>query len=338
MTGKLSRRSFSTTLLGGALAAAHIRRAEAAPVTLKLGHATFEAHPFHDASLRFKKAVEEISGGQVKVQIFPARQLGDVKELMEGVQFGTVDMTVNSSSALATTVPAIDAFQLPGVTRSYPHFARLAASPEAKAILQKLEPHGMVGLGLYDGGRRHFLTVDKPVRSMADFHGLKTRVAPSRLFLDMWKAVGVNPTPMNYGEVYSALETGTLDAVEINLTSIEAEKYYEIAHNVTLTGHYFWPGLLLINKRRLEKLGAEQQKAIREAADRVVEPQVLTVKALDDRLVTSFKERGMTLVEPSEAFEQNFRSAVQPVVETYSKKDPAIAAFVAAADRLPSGA
>jgi TRAP-type transport system periplasmic protein len=198
--------ALSAFILGfGALGAA------AEPVTLRLGHAVFEAHPNHDTAVRFKEAVERLSHGEVKVDIYPARQLGDVKELMEGVQLGTIDMTVNSSSALATLEPSVNAFQLPGVIPNYEGFAKLAVSAPARAIMDTLEKHDMIALGLYDGGQRHFLTTGAPVTSMADFKGLKTRVAPVKLFIDVWSALGVNPTPMAYGEVYSALETASLD-------------------------------------------------------------------------------------------------------------------------------
>lgn len=310
----------------------------AADVTLKLGHATFEAHPFHDTAVRFKEAVERLSNGSVKIQIYPARQLGDVKELMEGVKFGTVDMTVNSTSALATSAPAVDAFQLPGVIRSYKHFAQLAVSPEAKAIMKDVENQGMVALGLYEGGLRHFLSTKKPVVNFADFKGLKTRVAPSRMFLEVWKAVGTNPVPMNYGEVYSALETGTLDAVEINLTSIASEKYSEIAKNVTLTSHYFWPSFLLVNKARLDQLEPAQREAIQKAADEIVAPQVLAIEALDKKIATDLQGQGVKIIQPDAAFVSAFQAAVKPVVDSYAKKDPRIAAFVDAAARTAGAA
>lgn len=308
--------------------------AQAAEVTLKLGHATFESHPNHDTAVRFKAAVERLSKGEVKIQIYPARQLGDVKELVQGVQFGTIDMAVNSSSAYAQIAPAVDAFQLPWIIESYGHFAKLAKSPETRSILDTLESHGTVALGLYEGGRRHFLTVKRPVKTADDFKGLKTRVAPVRLFLDIWKAVGVNPTPMNYGEVYSALETSTLDAVEINLTSIESEKYYEIAKNLALTGHYFWPSLLVINKARFEQLSAAQRDAIRKAADEVVDPQVMAVEALDNRLVTAFRSRGMQVTDPTPQLIATMRDRVQSVLDIYVKKDPLIARFITGANRL----
>lgn len=319
----------ASTLSGAALADS---------VTLRLGHPVFEAHPIHDTAVRFKEAVERISNGDVKVDIYPSRQLGDVKELAEGVQFGTVDMTVNSTSAYATLEPSIDAFQLPGVIPDYEGFVTMAKSDEARSIMDRLDKHGMIALGVFDGGLRHFMTVGEPVESLADMKGLKTRVAPNRMFLDAWSAVGVNPTPMAYGEVYSALETGTLDAVEINLTSIESEKYFEIGKGVTLTSHYFWPGFLLVNKAKFDSLTPEQQAAMRQAADEIVEPQVMAVKDLDAKVLVHLEELAIPVVTPSDEFRAELAAAFAPVVAQYEARDPLIAAFSAKAKALTPAA
>ncbi|MFD1199883.1 TRAP transporter substrate-binding protein [Brucella gallinifaecis] len=301
--------------------------AYAEPVTLRLGHAVFESHPNHDTAVRFKEAVERISNGDVKIEIFPSRQLGDVKELMEGVELGTIDMAVNSSSALATMIPSINALQLPGIIPDYEGFAKLALSDSARAIMDKTEDHGMIVLGLYDGGQRHFLSIGKPVESLADLKGLKTRVPPTPLFIDIWKTLGTNPTPMAYGEVYSALETGALDAVEINLSSIDSEKYYEVAKGVTLTGHYFWPSLLLINKDTFETLEPAQQKAMRDAATETIHPQVMAVAEQDKRVLATLAERNIPVIEPSAEMKAQMREVLAPLVEKYKAGDPLIAAF-----------
>ena len=305
--------------------------AVAQDVELTLGHAVFESHPFHDAAVRFSSAVDEKSNGSIKINIFPARQMGGVKELMEGVQLGTVDMTVNSSSALTNLVPAIDAFQLPYVMRDYANFARMAVSDEAQAIMAPLADHQMVGLGLYEGGQRHFLSNDTAVTDMEKFSGLKTRVAPTKLFLAAWEAVGVNPTPMAYGEIYSGLETGTIDAVEINLTSIESEKLYEAAKEVTLTGHYFWPGIMLINKGVFDGLTDEQQQILREAALETVEPQVMAVAEYDEKLKETLAGRGVKITSASPEFAAELEKAWAPVTKSYADADPLVDAFVKAA-------
>lgn len=308
------------------------------PVTLRLGHPSFDNHPIADIAVRFKEAVERISEGDVKIDIYGARQLGDVKELAEGIQFGTIDMSVNSSSAFSTLVPAIDAFQLPGVIPDYEGFVTMSQSDEARAIMDQLEDHGIVALGLYDGGLRHFMTVGAPVESIEDMQGLKTRIAPNRMFLDAWSAVGVSPTPMAYGEIFSALETGTLDAVEINLTSIESEKYYEIGKGVTLTGHYFWPGFLMVNKKKFDSLTPDQQDAMRQAAAEIVEPQVMAVKAVDAEIMAHLEELEIPVITPSEEFKADLTAAFAPVVKQYEDADPLIAAFSAKAKSLTPAA
>lgn len=300
-------------------------------VTLKMGHAVFESHPFHDATTRFAAAVAEKSGGEIKIDIFPARQLGGVKELMEGVQLGTVDMTVNSSSALSKLNASMDAYQLPYVLRTYDDFARMAVSPESDAILADLGQHGMLGLGIYDGGQRHFLSTGAPVAAIDEFAGLKTRVAPTELFLAVWNAAGVNPTPMAYKEIYSGMETGAIDAVEINLTSIESEKLYEAAKNVTLTGHYFWPGVMLINKDVFEGLSDAHQKILRDAAHEITAAQVHAVSEYDEKLKTDLAAKGVVITTASDAFSAELEAAFAPVVQKYTDKDARIAAFVAAA-------
>jgi len=320
------------TVMCGSLLAATTALAD--PVTLRLGHPVFEAHPIHDTAVRFKAAVERISDGDITVEIYPSRQLGDVKELAEGVQFGTIDMTVNSTSAYSTLVPAVDAFQLPGLIPDYASFAKLAVSDEARAIMDSLSAHNMVALAVTDGGQRHFMTVDEPAQSLEDMKGLKTRVAPNRMFLDAWKATGVNPTPMAYGEVYSALETGTLDAVEINLTSIESEKYFEIGKGVTLTGHYFWPSFLLVNKARFDGLTPEQQEFMRQAGAEIVEPQVMAVQDLDAKVLAHLEELKIPVVTPSDDFRAALAAAFEPVVAQYEASDPLIGAFAAKARSL----
>ena len=312
--------------------------AQAADVTtIKLGLSSSKPHPFNDAGDRFAAAVDKLSNGQMKVQIFPSRQLGDDKALTEGVRFGTVDMTLMAASAWASLIPAIDALQLPFLINTYKDLAELAVTPEAAGLYKNLGENGVVGLAIYEGGQRQFLTVDRVIKTMDDFKGLKTRVAPVRLHLDVFRAIGVNPTPMAYGEVYTGLETKTIDAVEINISSIVAEKYNEIAKHVLLTHHYFFQGLLTINKARFDKLTPDQQTILRQAATETVKPQIMALDAYDASMIDSLKKQGVSFTTPTPELLANLRAAVKPIYAAYAaKNDPAIDAFVKAAERLHS--
>jgi tripartite ATP-independent transporter DctP family solute receptor len=310
----------------------------AADVTLRLGLSSFNTHPFNLAAARFKKAVEDMSKGAIEIKIFPNRQLGGVKELTEGVRFGTVDMTINSSSAFADLIPEIDALQLPFLINSYPDFAKLATTPEAEALSAGLASKGAIALAIYEGGQRHFLTVKREVKIIEDFKGLKTRVAPVRLQLDIFRALGTNPTPMAYGEVYTALETGTIDAVETNLSSILNEKYSEIAKHVLMDGHYFFPGLLLANKAKFDKLKPEYQAMIRKAAKETVAPQIMALDDYDKNAMAELKKKGVQFSNASPELIAQMRKLVQPVYDAYLTKNPGTKAFVEAAKRLQTSA
>jgi tripartite ATP-independent transporter DctP family solute receptor len=303
--------------------------AHAQDVTLRLALSSSKPHPFNTAADLFAAKVDELSEGKVKIDIFPDRQLGDVKELTEGVRFGTVDMTINSSSAMADQIPAIEALQLPFLIDSYSQFADVVTTPEAQALYADLGKSGAIALTIYEGGMRHFLTVDTKIESMKDFAGLKTRVAPVRLHLDIWNAIGVNPTPMAYGEVYTALETHTIDAVETNISSIEAEKYNEVAKQVLLTGHYMWPGLLMMNKAKFDSLTPEQQDILHRAALETVKPQIEELQKFDDGLMAKLeKDDGLTFTKPSSELKAAMREAVEPVYSKYVGNHPAIQPFL----------
>ncbi len=310
----------------------------AAEVTLRLGLSSFNKHPFNLAAARYKKRVEELSHGAIEIKVFPNRQLGGVKELTEGVRFGTVDMAINSSSAMADLIPAIDALQLPFLINSYTDLARLATTPEAEALSAGLAAKGALVLGIYGGGERHFLTVKRVVKTSDDFKGLKTRVAPVRLHLDIWRALGTNPTPMAYGEVYTALETGTIDAVETNISSILNEKYYEVAKHVLLDGHYFWPGLMTINKANFDKLKPEYQAILRKAAKDIIKPQIQALDDYDRNAMAELKKKGVVFIQASPEVLAQMRKAVEPVFAAYVKKAPAMKPFVDAARRLQTSA
>ena len=309
--------------------------AMAQDLTLTLGLGSSKPHPFVTAGELFAARVDELSNGSIKVELYPDRQLGDVKELNEGVRFGTIDMTINSSGASADKIPAIDALQLPFIVDSYEEFAKAVTSPEGIALYDGIDDSGAIALTIYEGGRRHFLTVAKQVATLEDFKGLKTRVAPVKLHLDIWNAVGVNPTPMAYGEVYTGLETHTIDAVETNISSIESEKYKEIAKYVLKTGHYMWPALLLMNKAKFDSLTPEQQKILKQAAIDTVMPQIMALQDYDDELQAKQEaEDGMIYTEMSPELKAQLREATKPVVDAYVAKDPKIAAFVAMIEKM----
>lgn len=297
-------------------------------LTVRLGHVTQTSHPFHIGAQMYADKVAELSDGAIEIQIYPARQLGDDRQLLEGIQLGTVDMAVISSAIFGGATPLMDALQLPFLITDYDQLATAFTSDEGMALLDGLSEIGVTGLGYYEGGQRHFLSKDAVVTKLDDFPGLKTRVVPAKLHLDIWNAVGVSPTPVAYGEIYSSLQTGVLDATEINLTSIEGEKLYEVAEKVTLTGHYFWPGVLTANPGFLGRVTDEQRAILVQAALETIVPQVQAAAALDAEAIDKLTAAGVEVATFDEL--DAMRAKVQPVSQDYEALDPRIAAFAAA--------
>jgi tripartite ATP-independent transporter DctP family solute receptor len=296
--------------------------------TLKFGHAATSTHLFQDGLVMFADKVAEKTSGKVKIEVYGDRQLGDDKQLLEGVQLGTIDGALVSVPTIPLTLnaPAFDALQLPFLVPSYDKMAAVLSSEVGQQLLDSLAPSGIKGLGYIEAGQRHFLSRTKAVRTVGDFSGLKTRIVPTPLHKAVWEAVGVSPIGMAFGEVFSALETGTIDAVEINLSSAYAESYYEAAKNVTLTGHYFWPGVLMTGGAKFESLPDDVKTALAEAGREVIAEQYALARDQEAEIADKLKEKGVTISQLSDLTEMQAR--VRPVFESWLAKDPLIQAFV----------
>lgn len=317
--------AFSCLLATGAQAADHM---------LKFGHAASSSHLFHTGLEMFAKKVAAKTGGAVEIQVFGDRQLGDDRQLLEGLQLGTIDGALVSAPVLPLVIgaAAFDALQLPFVVNTYEEMSAALSSEVGQKLLATLDAKKIKGLGYIEAGQRHFLASGVQVGTVADFKGLKTRIVPIPLHKATWEAVGVNPIGLAYGEVYSALQTGTIDAVEINLSSVRSESLYQNAKHVTRTGHYFWPGVLMISADKFKALPDTVQAAMIEAGQEVITEQYALAGAQESETAAFLKENGVTIGELGNLDEM--RARTRPVVDAWLKKDPLIQAFV---DQIAKG-
>ena len=297
-------------------------------ITLKFGHAATSSHLFQTGLVMFAEKVAAKTGGKVKIEVFGDRQLGDDRQLLEGVQLGTIDGALVSVPTIPLTLnaPAFDALQLPFLVPSYDRMAAVLASDVGQKMLDSLGPLGITGLGYIEAGQRHFLSRTKPVQSVADFAGLKTRIVPTPLHKAIWTATGASPIGLAYGEVFSALETGTIDAVEINLSSAYAESLYEAAKHVTLTGHYFWPGVLMMGSATIDRLPADAKAAIIAAGHEVIAEHYALARDQEAEIAKQLQAKGVTIVTLSDL--PAMQALEQPVMEAWLAKDPLIKTFV----------
>lgn len=326
---KLSRRQFGIALAAG-VAAPHVARAQA-PIRLRLAHAANEVHPGHISAVRFKEALDKLAPGRFNLQIFPNRQLGEDKANLEAAIAGTIDLCSSSGILypLVTGRPALDAPQLPFITKDYEHFTKLSLGPAGQALLDDLSGAGLIGLQLTDIGTRNFLSVGKPVKKVADFAGLKTRIVPVPLHKAIWEAVGTAPIGLPYGEVYGALQTKVIDAVEINVSSMLGENLWEVGKYMTLTGHYPWHNVLAMNKAKFDGLPKDLQDAIRQAGRDSVAPTLQYTKDQDFNAREDLKKKGVQFFDLEDL--PVMKAKMAPLVEQYAKKSPLIEAYVKAA-------
>lgn len=310
-----------------ALAALSALPAAAADYTFKFGHAAASTHLFQTGLEMFAKKVADKTGGKVEIQVFGDRQLGDDKQLLEGLQLGTIDGALVSAPVLPLVIgaSAFDALQLPFVVDTYEQMSAALSSETGQKILDTLGAKNIRGFGFIEAGQRHFLA-KKEVAKVADFAGLKTRIVPIPLHKATWEAVGVNPIGLPYGEVYSALETGTIDAVEINLSSVQSESLYQNAKHVTLTGHYFWPGVIMMGSAKFDALPDDIKTAMIEAGHEVIAEHYAYAAKQEADTTEFLKGQGVEIIKLSDLDEM--RKRTQPVVETWIGKDPLIKAFV----------
>lgn len=235
-------------------------------LTLKSSDTHPDGYPTVDAVRHMGELLKERSAGRICVEVFHSAQLGEEKDTIEQTKFGVIDFNRVSMGPFNNIIEETKVVSLPFIFRSTDHMHRVMDGPIGDEILAAFEPHGFVGLAYYDGGSRSFYNKQKPITSVADLAGMKMRVMQSDVFVDMMTALGANATPMPYGEVYSGIQTGVIDGAENNWPSFESSGHYEVAGYYTLNEHLIVPEVLVMSKANFDKLSAEDQALVKQAA------------------------------------------------------------------------
>ena len=235
-------------------------------LTLKSSDTHPDGYPTVAAVQVMGEMLKERSAGRICIEVFHSAQLGEEKDTIEQTKFGVIDMNRVSMGPFNNIIEETKVVSLPFIFRGTDHMHRVMDGPIGDEILAAFEPHGFIGLAYFDGGSRSFYNSQKPIDSIDDLAGMKVRVMQSDVFVDMMSALGANATPMPYGEVYSALQTGVIDGAENNWPSFESSGHYEVAGYYTLNEHLIVPEALVMSKVSWDKLTPEDQALIRQAA------------------------------------------------------------------------
>lgn len=307
-------------LLCAAALATTIALPVAAETVIKAGHGTTTGHPTHFALVRFAELVSEKTKGEVKVEVYPDRQLGEEREMVEGLQFGSVDMAVVSTGPLLAFAPEIGIVDLPFLFRDSKHVYATLDGDVGKDLLAKFETRGIHGLAWWENGWRH-LTAKKEISKPEDLTGLKLRTMQNPVHMAAFEKLGASPVPMVWGEVFTSLGQGVIDAQENPITIIYVNSLWEVQSHLMLTGHVYGPHVALFSKMKWDSLSPEQQTAVSEAAAEATTFQREKAAELETDYLAKLREKGMKVVEVDTT---SFRDALRDLAASQQNIDPAL--------------
>ncbi|MFV0383581.1 TRAP transporter substrate-binding protein [Paracoccus sp. (in: a-proteobacteria)] len=291
-----------------------------ARVNLKLANALSDDHPTSIALQKFADEVEEKTGGEVKIRLFLNGVLGSEREVLEQLQNGAVDITRVSAANLENFNPIYRAFNLPYIFNDEDHFYQVMTGPIAEEVYQATASSGFTGLTFFDSGARSFYTKSKAINTPDDLVGQKIRVINSNVSIRMVELMGGTPTPLPYGEIYTALQQGVIDGAENNPTALTIGRHGEVARFYSQDEHQRIPDFLVISNAASDKLSDEQKAVVKEAAvNATLAFRDLWNTAMADA-VTEAEAEGVTFSKPDIA---PFRAKVAPLVEEF-RADPQV--------------
>jgi len=263
--------------------------------TLKFGLNGPEGHPAVAGMKKFKETVEAKSGGKIKVQLFLNGTLGSDQATLSSVKGGTVEMAVMNSGILSSEVKALEVFDFPFLFANEKEADAIADGPIGQKMHAALADKGIVGLSYWELGFRNITTKKTPINKVDDIAGLKLRVIPSPINVDWVKALGANPTPLPFPEVYAALEQGAIDGQENPVAVIAANKFWEVQKFMALTNHQYNPQSVIFSKKVWDSMSAAEKKIIDDAADDAVKMQRTANRAALAANLELLKKNGMTV-------------------------------------------
>lgn len=305
----------SVVLAAGLLAAtSFMASAVSAQTVLRSSDTHPDGYPTVEAVKYFGDLVKERTGGRYAVDVYHSAQLGEEKDTIEQVRSGVIELNRVSMAPFNGTVKESIVPALPYIFRSEDHMHKVMDGAVGDQIKTAFEKAGLVVLAYYDAGARSFYNKDRPINSVADMKGLKFRVIQSDIFVDMVAALGANATPMPYGEVYSAIETGVIDGAENNFPSYDTAKHFEVAKNFSLDEHTILPEVFVMNKGAFDKLTPEDQAIFKQAAKESVARQRELWAAKVNESRAKIEAAGAQITTPDK---QGFIDAMKPVYEKH---------------------
>lgn len=283
-----------------------------AATTLKLGHTGAPDHHYQVASEMFAKNVKDRTNGEIIIEVYPSDLYGKQKQLVSQAQQGLADMVLTSDAVISSFVPIFGVLNLPFLFQDINHVANTMDGEVGEMLAQEAGKKGLEVLGYWENGFRHITNNKNPINTPADMKGIKLRTPESKLVMDSFKALGASPVPMSFGEIYSALQTGTVDGQENPIAHLLAQKWYEVQKYLSLTGHQHYVEPLLMSQEKFQQLTPEQQKILKEEAQKIA-IEIRKLATQDEQKMLDEVKKHMQVNEVPD--KKPFMEAVEPVYE-----------------------
>lgn len=293
--------------------------------TIILAHAMHATHPVTLGMNYMADRLEEISNGQLQVKTYPTGQLGGERELVELVQIGTVGITKVSGAALENIVPEIRVFSLPYLFRDLDHYRNVVDGEIGRELLDAGIDYRLKGIAYYEAGFRSFYTIDRPIMTPDDLRGLKIRVQPSVMAMNLIRAYGGSATPLAYGELYTAFQGGIVDGAENNPPSFYSSRHYEVTNYYIINEHTAVPDLLVIGTKLWNSLTEQQQEWLQQAVAESVEYQRVLWDQSVEESMEAVEAAGVEVIYPDK---EPFRERVMHIYDSFRDEFPELYTFV----------
>lgn len=285
---------------------------------LKLAHGLDPSHPVHSAMVYMADRCEEISDGQLTIDIYPSGQLGSEQQCVELLQIGSLAITKVSAAVMESFTEDFKVLGLPYIFRSKEHSFKVLDGEIGDELLLSTTPFLIRGLCFYDAGSRSFYTIDRPINHPDDLKGMKIRVMKSITAMEMVKAQGGSPTPISWGELYTALQSGVVDGAENNPPSFYTSHHYEVCKFYSLNEHTMVPDLLIVSQKVWNKLTVQEKEWLQQAADESVPVERKLWAESEKESLEIVQQEGVTINYPDK---KPFAEKVEALLESYKDNE-----------------
>jgi len=293
--------------------------------TLRWGHLNNTDHPVSKGVQKFAEIVAAKSGGKIRVREYPANQLGSEMQQQSALRAGTQEMQSPATTSLVGIVKDYGLIDFPFIVSTPQQADSMLDGPLGAALLAKLPEKGLIGLAYWDLGFRNVTNSRRPITKGEDLDGIKIRVIPNPVYLETFKAFNANPVPMSFSELYSALETRTVDGQENPFSVILSNKFYEVQKYLGVTNHTYSTNIILISKKFWDTLSPDEQKILQDAAIEARDYQRKVSREQAKAAIDELKAKGMEINEIAPSELDRMRAKTKPIAEKFSADyDPAL--------------